>query len=93
MSLVTLPDGVNNEGGPVVASNKSGANATNTTANPYGDFGTASCRGQVSPTLCRGWIRLCGRSASHGGLSSDWGFIKMPQNTQTCGHIPNILQG
>ena len=53
VSLVTLPDGVNNEGGPV--SNKSGANATNTTAgNPYGDFGTASCRGQVSPTLCRG---------------------------------------
>ena len=53
LSLVTLPDGVNNEGSPV-ASNKSGANATNTTANPYGDFGTASCRGQVSSTLSKG---------------------------------------
>ena len=53
VSLVTLPDGVNNEVGPVVA-NKSAANATNTTANPYGDFGTASCRGQVSSTLSKG---------------------------------------
>ena len=56
MSLVTLPDGGGgfNNGGdesPDSAANKSTATAANATTNPYGDFGTASCRGQVSHSV------------------------------------------
>ena len=52
VSLVTLSDGgggglgvvVDSDDGGPDSANKSTANAT---TNPYGDFGTASCRGQV----------------------------------------------